>query len=92
MSKTNQDQPSTHYDREKWMVHVYGPGSVLDAKSFSEAVEKCNLINTHLLEIAKTVRNELKPVYPLAWAVVEIWDSLVLGDHDPEETDWTEIF
>ncbi len=83
---------STHYDREKWMVHVYGPDSVLAAKSFSEAVEKCNLINVGLLEIAKTVRSELKPVYPLAWAVVEIWDSLVLGEHDPEETDWTEIW
>lgn len=79
------------FDQEKWGVHICGPDSIKAAKSFEEAVKKCNEINQHILALIE--RGAFNSEFdPLTWAKVDRWEEIG-GDceHNPDSEDWDEV-
>lgn len=76
------------YDSVKWGVHVVGPDSVLAAKSFTEAVEQCDRINSNLVKMQPEFDSEYDPIL---WAQVDQWQNIASGPHEPEKTNWAEV-
>jgi hypothetical protein len=88
MPNAKQKNPSL-YESRKWGVLVNGPGTILAAHSFEEAVTKAAEINQMVVEHILPKANQFTPSL---WAQAHLWSEIGSDDdHDPEETDWDEI-
>lgn len=89
MPNNTPNQNTNPYDNIKWGVFIHGMDNAYPVRSFQEAIVKSQLFNQITMHDL-IPRSENKPHAPILFAQIFIWDK-TLGEHDPENTDWSEI-
>jgi len=78
------------YEIEKWGVRILGPDNIFAAHSFEEAIAMCADINANIAKYAKP--RCTTEMHPLVFAQVDVWSGLTPDRHDPDNTNWTDLY
>ncbi len=88
-NKAALEQEVNVFDKTQWGVHVLGPDNIFAAKSFQEATEKAAEFNRMVVNLIYPISDS--EYHAIIFARVAVWGELSKFEHDPEETDWTEM-